>query len=75
MESTQGNFKVLLVLFKQRNGNTAKTEEAGWSQKADLELAEHSVVSAGSLKVRWCQEHLEVSKHPMEQTCTSACCQ
>lgn len=47
------------MLFKQRNGNTAKTGEAGWSQKVDLELAEHSVVSAGSLQVRWCQEHTE----------------
>lgn len=47
------------MLFEPINGNTAKTEEAGWSQKVDLELAEHSVISAGSLQVRRCQEHPE----------------
>lgn len=38
------------MLFKQRNGNTAKTEEGGWSQKVDLELTEHSVVSVSRKK-------------------------
>lgn len=47
------------MLFKPINGNTAKTEEAGWSQKGDLERAELSVVSAGSLQATWCQEHTE----------------
>ena len=45
MESAQGTSEVLLVLFKQRKGNTAKTGEAGWSQKVDFELVEQSVVS------------------------------
>lgn len=67
------------MLFKQRNGNTAKTEEAGWSQKVDLELAEHSVVSVsrkkqGALMVSGTHGGIWVSKHPVVQTCTFACC-
>jgi len=50
MESAQGTSEVLLVLFKQRNGNTAKTEEAGWSPKVDFELVENSVVSVSRKK-------------------------
>lgn len=50
MKSVQGTYKVLLVLFKQRNGNTAKTEEVDWSQKFDFEPAEYSVASVSRNK-------------------------
>ena len=56
MESAQGTSKALLVLFKQRNGTTAKTEGAAWRESRRLEsevafeLVEHSVVSVSRKK-------------------------